>query len=163
MELMTWLNTAPAGKFLFTMLVSMLPIVELRGGIPFGVAGLGLPYAAAFWAAVMGNLIPAPLVIVYVRRVFRFLRRHLPRFGGMVDALEKKAHLKGRKVTRYKGLGLYLLVAIPLPGTGVWTGALVAAFLDIRLRRALPSIILGVITAGLIMTGLTAVGVNMFA
>ena len=163
MELMQWLNQTVVGEFIFTALVSMLPIVELRGGIPFGVAGLGLPYNLAFLAAVLGSAIPAPFIIVYIRRVFQWLRRRLPRFDGVVDRLERKAHLKGRRVSRYKGLGLYLFVAIPLPGTGVWMGSLAAAFLDMPLRKALPSIALGVVTAGLIMTGLTAMGVNMFA
>ncbi len=163
MELMQWLNGTAAGKFIFTMLVSMLPVVELRGGIPFGKAVLGLSYPVAFAAAVLGNLIPAPIIVVYVRRIFLWLRRNLPWLGGVVDRLEKKAHLKGRKVSRYKYLGLYLFVAIPLPGTGAWTGAMAAAFLDMRLRKALPSIAAGVVTAGLIMLGLTALGVNVFA
>ena len=163
MELMQWLTGTVVGKFIFTALVSVLPVVELRGGVPFGVAGLGLPYATAFVASVLGNILPVPFVIIYARRFLQFLRTHLPWFNGVVDALERKAHLKGRKVSRYGGLGLLLLVAIPLPGTGAWTGSMVAAFLDMRLRTALPSIILGVIAAGLIMTGLTALGVNMFA
>ncbi len=162
MELMQWLNGTAAGKFIFTMLVSMLPVVELRGGIPFGVYA-GLSYPVAFAAAVLGNLIPVPIIVVYVRRIFLWLRRNLPWLGGVVDRLEKKAHLKGRKVSRYKYLGLYLFVAIPLPGTGAWTGAMAAAFLDMRLRKALPSIAAGVVTAGLIMLGLTALGVNVFA
>ena len=163
MQLMTWLTTATAGKVILTMLVSMLPVVELRGGIPFGVGGLGLSYSVAFWAAVAGNIIPIPFIVIYIRRVFQWLRVHLPPFGGLVDRLEKKAHLKGRKVSRYRGLGLYILVAIPLPGTGAWTGAMVAACLDIRLKKAFPAIALGVVTAGLIMIGLTAAGVNLFA
>ena len=77
------------------------------------------------------------------------------RLGRLVDAVERKAHLKGRTVTKYKYLGLLIFVAIPLPGTGAWTGALAAAFLDMPLRRALPSILCGVITAGIIMTFLT--------
>ncbi len=80
-----------------------------------------------------------------------------------MDRLERKAHLKGRKVSKYKYLGLYIFVAIPLPGTGAWTGALAAAFLDMPLRKALPSIILGVLTAGLIMTfatGLVVATIN---
>lgn len=162
MELLSWLNQTVVGKCVFTALVSMLPVVELRGGIPFGVAGLGLSYPVAFWAAVAGNLIPAPFIVLYIRRVFLWMRRRLPRFGALVDRLEQKAHLKGRKVRRYRTLGLYLLVAIPLPGTGAWMGALVAAVLDIRLRKAMPAIALGVVTAGLIMTALTAAGVNVF-
>ncbi len=163
MELMEWLNNTIAGEFIFTMLVSMLPIVELRGGIPFGVASLGLSYPVAFVAAVIGNVIPAPFIIIYVRRVFQWLRRNLPRLDGVVDSLEKKAHLKGPAVSRYKYLGLYLFVAIPLPGTGAWTGALAAAFLDMPLRKALPSIICGVLTAGCVMTVLTHLGINVFS
>ena len=162
MELLTWLETTMGGEFIFTFLVSMIPIVELRGGIPFGVA-LGLPYPVAFVASVIGNILPAHFIIVYIRRIFQWLRAHFPRLDGMVDALERKAHLKGNKVSRYKYLGLLLFVGIPLPGTGAWTGALAAAFLDMPLRKAMPSIVLGVILAGCIMTGLTHLGFDLFA
>ena len=91
------------------------------------------------------------------------MRRHIPILDGLVDSLERKAHLKGQKVNKYKYLGLLLFVAIPLPGTGAWTGSLAAAFLDMPLRKALPSIILGVLLAACIMTALTAVGINVFA
>ena len=151
-----------AGEFMFTLLVSMIPVVELRGGIPFGVVTLGLPYPVAFVAAVIGNILPAPFIIVYIRRIFQWMRLRLPRLDGMVDALERKAHLKGRLVNKYKYLGLLLFVGIPLPGTGAWTGALAAAFLDMPLRKAIPSIVLGVILAGCIMTALTFVGVDLF-
>lgn len=161
MNLLSWLETTVGGEFLFTLLVSMVPIVELRGGIPFGVA-LGLPYPVAFTAAVIGNILPAPFILVYIRRIFQWMRLRLPRFNGVVDALERKAHLKGNKVNKYKYLGLLLFVGIPLPGTGAWTGALAAAFLDMPLRKAMPSIILGVILAGCIMTGLTSLGFNIF-
>lgn len=161
MNLLNWLETTMGGEFLFTLLVSMVPVVELRGGIPFGVA-LGLPYPAAFAAAVIGNVLPTPFILVYIRRILQWLRSHFHRLDGMVDALERKAHLKGDKVNRYKYLGLLLFVAIPLPGTGAWTGALAAAFLDMPLRKAMPSIILGVILAGCIMTGLTSLGFNIF-
>ena len=162
MELFQWLTATTAGKCIFTMLVSMIPIIELRGGLPFGVA-LGLPYYLAFPAAVAGNLIPAPFIIVYIRRVFELMRRYLPRLNGLVDKLEKKAHLKGRKVQKYQYLGLWLFVAIPLPGTGAWTGCLAAAFLGMRLKKAMPAVVLGVLTAGCIMLGLTHVGVNLFS
>ncbi len=162
MDILQWLTETDGGKFVFTMLVSMIPIVELRGGLPFGVA-LGLPYWLAFPAAVLGNIIPAPFIIVYIRRIFQFMRRHLPRLNGLVDRLERKAHLKGEKVLRYESIGLWLFVAIPLPGTGAWTGSLAAAFLDIRLKKAMPAVTLGVLTAGLIMLALTHVGVNLFS
>jgi uncharacterized membrane protein len=153
MELMQWLTETLAGEFTLTMLVSMVPVVELRGGIPFGVAA-GLPVWAAWMAAVLGNLIPVPFIIVYIRRVFQWLRRR-PRLAQLVDRLEAKAHLKGAKVTKYQYLGLALLVAIPLPGTGAWTGALAAAFLDMPLRRAMPSILAGVMAAGTAVSILT--------
>ncbi len=160
MDILNWLTTSGGGRFCFTVLVSMIPVVELRGGIPFGVS-LGLSVPAAYLAAVIGNLLPIPFIIVYIRRVFRWLRRSLPRLDRMVDALERKAHLKGRIITRYKYLGLALFVAIPLPGTGAWTGALAAAFLDMPLRRAMPAVILGVLTAGVVMSILTFGLVNI--
>lgn len=148
MELMQWLTDTGAGEFTLTVLVSMIPVVELRGGIPFGV-GIGLPVWAAFLAAVIGNLIPVPFIIVYIRRIFQWMRRRSPRLNSLVDKLERKAHLKGQRVTKYKYLGLMLFVAIPLPGTGAWTGSLAAAFLDMPLRRAIPSVVAGVVIAGL--------------
>lgn len=162
MELLQWLTGTVVGKCVFTMLVSMIPIIELRGGLPFGVA-LGLPYYLAFPAAVVGNLIPAPFIIVYIRRVFKLMRRYFPRLNGLVDKLERKAHLKGKKVLKYQSIGLWLFVAIPLPGTGAWTGSLAAAFLDMRLKKAMPAVVLGVLTAGCIMLTLTHVGINLFS
>ena len=162
MDLFQWLTGTESGKFLFTMLVSMIPIIELRGGLPFGVA-LGLPYYLAFPAAVLGNLLPAPFIIVYIRRLFTLLRKYFPKLNGLVDRMEQKAHLKGKKVLKYQTFGLWLFVALPLPGTGAWTGSLVAAFLEMRLKRALPAVVLGVLTAGCIMLGLTHVGVNLFS
>lgn len=162
MELFQFLTGTALGKCVFTMLVSMLPIIELRGGLPFGVA-LGLPYQLAFPAAVIGNLIPAPFIIVYIRRIFGMMRRYMPKLNGLVDQLERKAHLKGRKMQKYQYIGLWLFVAIPLPGTGVWTGCLAAAFLGMRLKKAMPAVVLGVLTAGTIMLTLTHVGINLFS
>ena len=154
MDIMSWLTETLLGKMTFTGLVSMIPVVELRGGIPFGVS-LGLTHWEAFLASVIGNFIPLPFIVVYIRRIFQWMRRHLPTLDKLVDKLERKAHLKGRKVNRYKYLGLTIFVAIPLPGTGGWTGALVAAFLDMPLRRALPSLFFGVLIAGFLVTGIT--------
>ena len=162
MEILPWLNETLSGEFCFTVLVSMIPVVELRGGIPFGVT-VGLPVWLAYLAAVVGNMLPVPFIVVYIRRIFQWMRRRLPRLNHLVTTLEKKAHLKGRKVTKYKYLGLAIFVAIPLPGTGAWTGSLAAAFLDMRLRRALPAILLGVLTAGCIMLTLTHVGIILFS
>ena len=162
MDIFQFLTDTTVGKCLFTMLVSMVPIIELRGGLPFGVA-LGLPYYLAFPAAVLGNLIPAPFIIVYIRRIFELMRKYMPKLNGLAAKLEKKAHLKGQKVQKYQYLGLWIFVAIPLPGTGAWTGSLVAAFLGMRLKKALPAVVMGVLTAGCIMLALTHVGVNLFS
>ena len=149
MELnLQWLTETKLGEFTLTVLVSMIPVVELRGGLPFGVAA-GLPVWAAFIAAVIGNLIPVPFIIVYIRRIFQWMRRRIPRLNSLIDRLERKAHLKGRRVNKYKYLGLAIFVAIPLPGTGAWTGSLAAAFLDMPLRKAIPSVVAGVLIAGM--------------
>ncbi|EOS65678.1 small multi-drug export protein [Oscillibacter sp. 1-3] len=140
-------------ELLLTFTTAMVPVVELRGAIPLGIAA-GLPPALACAAAILGNLVPAPLIILLARRMADFLRG-TRFFGPRIDWLERRAHLKGRLVRKYRLLGLVILVGIPLPGTGAWTGSLVAAVLNIRMRHALPAILLGLIMAGLITTALT--------
>ena len=100
-------------------------------------------------------MLPIPFLIAYTRRFLQWLRSRSARLDRYVTRLEDRAHLKGRLVTRYRLLGLCLLVAIPLPGTGAWTGALVAAFLDLRLRAAPPAIFAGVLLAGAAVSFLT--------
>ena len=141
-------------SFLYTLLISMVPIIELRGGLPVGIAS-GLSFPAAYIAAVIGNLIPVPFIILFIRRIFVLIRKYMPKLSSMIDKLENKAHLKGQKVRKYQKFGLFIFVAIPLPGTGAWTGALVAAFLDIRLKDAILPIVLGVLTAGILIMMLT--------
>ena len=136
-----------------TFLVGMTPVLELRGAIPLGVAA-GLPPLTACAAAILGNIVPVPFIMLLVRRVFRWLRK-TAFLGPKIDWLERRAHLKGRLVRRYRLPGLLLLVAVPLPGTGAWTGALVATLLDIRLRHAFPAIAAGVVIAGVLITLLT--------
>ena len=135
-------------------------IASLRGAIPAGIAA-GLPPAAAAAAAILGNLVPIPFLILLLRRIFGWLRKS-SWVGPKIDWLERRAHLKGRMVRKYRLPGLIILVAIPLPGTGAWTGALVAALLDIRMRHALPAIFLGVVIAGAIVTTLTYGVVQLF-
>ena len=143
-----------AKNVFITFLISMLPVVELRGGLPYGIA-LGLDYPMALAAAVIGNMVPVPFIIVYIRHVFTWLRKRSKWWDEKITRLEKKAHLKGRVVRKYSTIGLCILVAIPLPGTGAWTGALVAAVLDMRLKKAIPAIFLGVVIAGLIVSVIT--------
>ena len=139
---------------LITFFMAMVPVIELRGAIPYGViAGLSVP--AAFIIAVIGTLVPIPVLVVFTRKVFEWLRTKSERLDRMVSRLESKAEKNQEVVNRYKFWGLVLLVAIPLPGTGAWTGALVAAMMDMRLKNAMPAIILGVIIAGIIVTTVT--------
>lgn len=137
--------------------ISMTPVLELRGAIPFGLA-MGLPVGLVYLVSVIGNMVPVPAIILFVRSAFRSLRK-FPWLGTKIAKLEQRAHLKGRLVRKYRLLGLIVLVAIPLPGTGAWTGALVAALLGIRIQLALPAILLGVMIAGGIMTA-AACGVS---
>ncbi len=139
---------------LITLLMAMVPVVELRGAIPYGVVA-GLSVHTAFILAVIGNLIPIPFLVVFTRKVFEWLRTKSEGLDRMVCRLEAKADKNKEIVEKYEFFGLMLLVAIPLPGTGAWTGALVAAMLDMRLKRAMPAIIVGVLVAGVIVTTLT--------
>ena len=141
-------------NIVLTLLVSMVPVVELRGGLPFGITR-GLPYSVAITAAVIGNLIPVPFIILFISRIFAFLRKKIPKLERMIAALEKRAQNKGDLVEKYSALGLCILVAIPLPGTGAWTGALVAAVLGIRLKKATPAIVIGVLIVAAIVTFVT--------
>ncbi len=150
---MEFLTQTTAGQLISTFVISMAPVVELRGGLPYGIA-FGLPYWQALIAAVLGNMLPVPFVIIYIRRVFDWLKKKDERIGSLVARLEERANKKSEKVKRYSLIGLCLLVAIPLPATGAWTGALVAALLDIRLKRAVPTIFVGVCIAAAIMTAI---------
>lgn len=134
--------------------MAMVPVIELRGAIPYGVVQ-GLGVWEAFGASVLGNLVPIPLLIVGTRTVFDWLKTKSERLHRMVLKLEAKAEAKKETVERWEFVGLVILVAIPLPGTGAWTGALVAAMMDMRLKRAFPAIMIGVLIAGLIVSGLT--------
>ena len=162
MNFLEILQQTETGEMLITFFLSMVPVLELRGAIPIGV-GIGLQPLTAMLVSVVGNMVPIPFIILFIRRIFAFLRRNFPQVDGFLTNLEKRAHLKGKKVSKYKYLGLCIFVAIPLPGTGAWSGALIAALLDMSLRRALPAIFLGVLIAGGIITGLTFGFASIFA
>ena len=149
-----WLTGTTAGKMVATFILSMLPVGELRFGLPYGIA-LGLEYPLALMAALLGNMIPVPFIIAYIKKIFAWMRRHMPAFDSFITRLENKANLKGETVEKYGPIGLLLFVAIPLPGTGAWTGALIAALLDMKNEKAVPYIMLGVCIAASIMTLVT--------
>ena len=148
------------GKLLAVFITAMVPVLELRGAIPVGVAA-GLHPAVACAVAIVGNLLPVPFIMLLVRRIFNWLRK-TAFFGPKIDWLERHAHLKGRVVRKYRLPGLVILVGIPLPGTGAWTGALVAALLDIRMRKAIPAILLGLVIAGAITVAVTMGVIRLF-
>ena len=158
--MLEFLEASYAGKILATLLTSIVPIVELRGGIPFGAA-LGLPPAAVMGAAIIGNMIPVPFIILFIKKIFQWMRRFEP-LAKLVSHFESKAESKSDRVTRYKKFGLCIFVAVPLPGTGAWMGALIAALLDMRLRDSFPVITLGVCIASLVVTGITYGFISLF-
>jgi len=139
-------------KYLIILGISMIPVIELRGAVPTGIIGMDLNPVAVFFLCVLGNMAPVPVILLFVRRVFDWMKKKSERLGNIARKFEAKAESKKGKVQKYEMLGLMLFVAIPAPGTGAWTGALLAAMLDMRLKRALPTIALGVVIAGLIMT-----------
>ena len=149
------LGTSFLAKSVITFIVAMLPVIELRGAIPIGVGVLGLPRPYAAFVSFCGNMLPIPFVVLFSRRVFSWMRKKSHRLGTWADRLESRVKLKGKNLYRSELLGLMVFVAIPLPGTGAWTGALIAALLDIRLKAALPAIGAGVILAGILVSGIT--------
>lgn len=138
---------------LTVFVISLLPILELRGGM-IAARLLEMNFFKAFAICYIGNMLPIPFIILFIKKIFEFLRR-FKFFEKIIVKLEAKTERNREKVLRYKSWGLLIFVAIPLPGTGGWTGALMAALLNIVMKRSLPIIALGVFIAGLIMSMLT--------
>lgn len=138
-------------KYLSVFGMAALPVLELRGAVPYGVA-MDLPLPTVLAVSILGNLLPVPFIILFIRQILAWMKAKSRRLRGIAEKLEARAQAKGDILVKYETLGLFILVAIPLPGTGAWTGSLVAALFDLRMKHALPAIFLGVITAGLIMS-----------
>ena len=141
---------------IIVFLVSMVPIVELRGAIPIGV-GLGVPEILALIIAVIGNMIPVPFIYKFSRKLLELGSKSSWKWiKKFCDFCLKKGEKAGKKLMKRGGdsiyLGLFLFVGIPLPGTGAWTGALIASLFGIRMKYSLPTIFAGVLLAGAIMT-----------
>ncbi len=149
--MLQFFDTTFIGKVIMTFLISMVPVLELRGAIPIATAH-ELNLWVAIVVAIFGNLVPVPFIIIFIRKVFEWMRKHLPKLDGFVTKLEQRAEKHKATVLKYEFWGLFILVAIPLPGTGAWTGALVAAMMDMQLKRALPAIFFGVCVAGVIVS-----------
>ena len=149
LPMITWFTTTYAGKLLATFLISMVPVIELRGALPIGV-GMGLSPVTALIVSIIGNMVPVPFIIIFIRRILNWMHR-FEKFDRIATRMEEKAAKGGEKIVKYEMFGLFLLVAVPLPGTGAWTGSLVAAFFDLRLRNAIPIIFAGVVAAGIVV------------
>lgn len=135
---------------LIVFLISLLPILELRGGMIAAYA-LGMKLIPAFIICYIGNILPIPFILLFIRKIFKFLKRFKP-MRTLIEKIELRSMRKSETVEKYREWGLLLFVAIPLPGTGGWTGALIAALLDLRIKKSFPIIMLGVFIAGLIMS-----------
>lgn len=139
---------------LVVFIISMLPILELRGGIIVAKL-LGIPWLTAAIICFIGNIIPVPFIIIFIERILRFLKDHGP-IKKLARAIEEKGMKKGaelmEKYPRRVQFGLFIFVAIPLPGTGAWTGSLIAALMGLPPKRSAPPIILGVLGALIIMS-----------
>lgn len=149
-----WLTSTTVGRLAATFIISMLPVVELRGGIPYGV-GFGLKPLEAFFAAFLGNLFPIPFVLLLFNGILEYMKGCRGIVGKAAGFLERKAYKNQKTIEKYKELGLIILVAIPLPGTGAWTGALVATVLGIERKKAFLCIVIGVTIAGAIMMAIS--------
>lgn len=132
------------------LICSMLPIIELRGAIPLG-ASLGLSWHINFLLSFVGNMLPVPFILLFITKILQWMKK-TKRFSKFALWLERKADKHKDKINKYSFWGLFLFVAIPLPGTGAWTGSLIAALMKIKFGKAFLSIMLGVIAAGIIMT-----------
>lgn len=143
---------------LVTLLIAMVPVIELRGAIPYALAQ-GLSPWAAFSLSVLGNMIPVPFILLFIRKVLEWMKQY-PRLGRIALWIENRANSKNAKVKASQMIGLFTFVAIPLPGTGAWTGALIAALMNMRIRRAFPVIFLAVVVAGIIVTLILQLGIT---
>lgn len=146
-------------KYLSVLGMAALPVVELRGAVPYGVA-LDLPLLSVLIVSVIGNMLPVPFIMLFIRQIFAWMKTKNRRLRALAEKLEARAQAKGDILVKYETLGLFILVAIPLPGTGAWTGSLIAALFNLRIRHAVPTIFFGVVTAGLIMS-VVSYGVDM--
>ena len=146
-------------KYIITAIIGAIPIVELRGAIPIGVFTFHLNYVEAFVCSFIGNILPVYFIVKYIRPLFDFFGRWKP-LKKIIDWATERATKKieeSEKLQNFVALGLFLFVAVPLPGTGAWIGSLIANFLDEPPKKAIPPIILGVLTAGIIILTLTAI------
>ena len=129
--------------------ISMIPILELRGGL-LAASLLQIPAASAIPICIIGNIIPIPFILLFIRQIFKWMKK-IKIFRGLIEKLEARAMRKSDNIRRYEFLGLVLFVGIPLPGTGAWTGALIASLLEVDIKKSSLAILLGLVMATVIM------------
>ena len=151
------------GKELCVFFCSMIPIIELRGAIPLGAA-LGLPLWKSFILSVVGNMLPVPIILLFVKKVLSFMSKcRVKLFNKVANWVYAKAEKNKAKIEKYSFWGVALFVGIPLPMTGAWTGSLVAAMLDMKFWKAVLSAFIGVLVAGVVMSLISYGVVAIFA
>lgn len=138
------------GKEAIVFVISMIPILELRGALLVAGPILGVPVTTAIPLCILGNIIPVPFILLLITPIFNWMKG-TKKLKPMVDKLEAKAMSKSDKIEKYEFWGLVLFVGIPLPGTGAWTGSLIAALLGVKFKKAFPAIIIGIFMATVIM------------
>ena len=152
-SLMTWMIDALSGKIsreLIVFIISMVPILELRGGL-LAASVLNIDIVRAVWICVIGNIIPVPFILLLITPIFNWLKRTRT-FRPLVEKLESRAMGKSEQIEKYQFWGLVLFVGIPLPGTGAWTGSLIASLLGMKFKKAFPAVLLGIAIACVIMS-----------
>ena len=150
-------------NYLITLLISMVPLIELRGAVPYAIA-TGIPYWQALVIGVIGNMLPVPIIFFFARRALEW-GADKPLIGGFFTWCLKKGHSGGQKLEKVAGergifIALLLFVGIPIPGTGAWTGTLAASILDWDFKKSIIAVMLGVILAGLIMGTIALFGLK---
>ena len=148
-EAFSGLTSLKYGRELIVFIISLMPILELRGGL-IAAALLNINIVPAFIICFIGNIIPIPFILWLITPIFNYLKK-TELFSGLVNKLESKAMSKKEQIERLQYIGLMLFVGIPLPGTGAWTGCLIAALLNMNKKKAMLYAVLGVIMAGIIM------------
>lgn len=144
-----------AAKEVIVFIISMVPILELRGGLlAAGPAFLDIPILRAVPICIVGNVIPVPFILLLIRWIFKLMKK-TRLFRPLVEWLERKAMSKKDQIETYGFWGLVLFVGIPLPGTGAWTGSLIAALLGMKFKKAFPAVLLGIAIATVIMSALS--------
>jgi uncharacterized membrane protein len=160
-ELLSYFFSLGFSKELAVLIISALPVVELRLALPVAIIGLEMLWYYALPLAIIGNLLPVPFILLFLNTTSRFLSK-IDIFNRMLQWLFERTRRRGKIVERYERIGLTLFVAIPLPVTGAWTGSIVAVLFGLKFRHAFLSIFIGVLIAGVIVTCATLLGWTLF-